>query len=187
MQGFLHGQVGTLAIGRGGGLVESVAAIAVATQLAQNRRITVQGRLFGFQNQIGGSFTQIQSIALGVKRFAGFAVQDHQGVEAVEVEFRQAFCASDYRNLRSAVFDKVCSQNYRVSGGGAGGGDGAGEFELSRKFLGNHLGACSAVMQANILVATVILLKVTVILLAFFHAADRVAGNKNDCVRGRRT
>ena len=80
----LHRQKCPIAVFGCGGLVEGITAVSVACDIGKS---PTPGILF--KHDKGRSLTQIESCAGFVKRTARLLVENHQGVETVEMEAAQ--------------------------------------------------------------------------------------------------
>ena len=89
------------------GLVEGVAGIAVAAETANHLGSAPTGRCLGLDDQIGGSLTEVQSGTGSIEGTALLVVEDHERVEAVKMEFRDALRTAYDGYLRLAAANKV--------------------------------------------------------------------------------
>ncbi len=96
--------------------MEGVAGIGIARQFCNGFDAPLRRRGFAFQNQESGPFAEIQAGARFVKGPAKFAVQDHQGVESVQVEVRQAFAAARGDDFRFPRVNEFRAQDQGIGG-----------------------------------------------------------------------
>ncbi len=176
-QRFLHCYVGTVPVGRGGCLMESVAGIAITVEPGQWFHPTFHGRGCPFEDDIGCSFAEIEPGACGVERTAGFPVEDHQRIESVEMEPGETFASACDYDVGHSAADHVGTDDDGVSGRRTGGRRSGDEPEPS-EMVGDQFGRSSAVVGCDVGVVVVGCEKIQIITLAFIHASDSRSGNE---------
>ena len=136
-----HRQEGTLAVFGGGRLVEGVATVAVAGHIGKR---PFAGIFFKYEEAC--ALAEVEPRACGVKRPARLVVQDHQGVEAVEVEAAEGFRAAGNDDVNLVPREHLCAQDDGVERRGAGSRDGAGPGPFEAGHPGHLVRALAAIV-----------------------------------------
>ena len=180
LQGLRHGEEGTFAFRRRGGLVVGIALVGVARQFADGLHAPLGGVLAGFHHHVCRALAEVESVPVLVEGLAGLRVKDHQRVEAVEMELAETFGAAGNHKVGAATAQQVGAEDDGVGRRRAGRGDGGLHGDAPRILLSNHVGTGAAVVQGDVLVAEVVGEEVLIELLTFLHAADGSAGEEGD-------
>ena len=159
-----------------------VAGVAVARKYAQRLDVALAGTLRTLNHEVGGPFAEVQPMTVRVEGTTGLRVQNHQRVEAVEVEGREALRATHNGHVHLSRADEVGAEDDGVGRRGAGCGDGGDEAELAGILFGNQVGTGSAVVHSDVFLMLFVSAEVMVIALALLHAADSIAGDEGDAL-----
>ena len=117
-QGLGHRQKGALPFLGGRGLVERVATVGIAADVGQR----IRGILF--QHDKSRTFSQVQTGPRFIEGTATLPVQNHQGIEAIQVVTAQRFGTAGDHQVHFIVLEHFGSQHHRIQGRGAGRADG---------------------------------------------------------------
>ena len=90
--------------------MECVTAVGIAAYIGQGT-----GSIL-FQHHEGGAFTQVQSGAGVVERTASFPVQDHKGIESVQVVAAQRLRTAGDDQVHLVVLQHLGAQHNGVQG-----------------------------------------------------------------------
>ena len=116
-----HCQIGAFSIFRRCSLVEGITGIPESGKDGQRFGTALQSTFQGFQYQIGGTLSQVQAGTAGIERTARLLVQDHQGVEAVQVIVGQALAATRHYALALARTQQISAIDDGIGGRRTGG------------------------------------------------------------------
>ena len=98
-QRLAHRTISPFAIRRRGGLMERIASVAIARKQGLWRHASTFCTFCRFQDKIGCTFAQIQSVTCGVEGTTRICVEDHQRVETVEMKLCDALAATYYHDV----------------------------------------------------------------------------------------
>ena len=104
--------------------MESVAGVAIATQIGMDGGLTLTGMLLRLQHHIGGTLAKVQSGTCLVERTAMVLVENHQRIEAIEMEHRQGLGTSSHHDIGLARLQHLCPKNQGVGSRRTGRRDG---------------------------------------------------------------
>ena len=115
-KGLAHSQESPFTILGRSRLMEGVTSVSKSGKPGQGLNPTLDGAFSRFQNQICRPFAQIESGAGGIERTARLPVQDHQGIEAVQVVAAQAFAASHNYPFALSGTDEIGAKDNGIGG-----------------------------------------------------------------------
>ena len=120
---------------------EAVTAVSVARDIGKS---PTPGILF--KHDKGRSLAQIESCAGFVKRTARLLVENHQGVETVEMKAAQGFRTAGNHNIRFVVTQHFGAKHHGIKRRGAGSGNRTATHTLQSCHTGHLHSAVSAVV-----------------------------------------
>ena len=147
-QGLLHGEESAFSILRGGRLVVGIAGVAPAREHGQDVCTAAAGGGFAFEYHKSSPFSQIESGTMGIERSAGLAVENHQRVETIDMEARQALAAAHHHAVETAAADEVSAEDEGVGRRGTGGAAGGDETEVA-EVAGGLFGHCRTIAEVG--------------------------------------
>ena len=95
--------------------MEGIAGVAIAREQGLGRHAATFCTFCRFQNKIGGTFAQVQAVTCGVEGTTRLGVEDHQRVEAVEVELGDALAATHHHDVGFAAAYHIGTQDDSIS------------------------------------------------------------------------
>ena len=116
LQSLLHSQESPFSVLGRSRLVESVAGISKAGKAGQGFHSPFPSTIGRFQHQIGSPFTQIKAGPRSINGPAGPPVQDHKGIEAVQMIVGEAFAASYHNPPVLSGAQQIGSEHHGIGG-----------------------------------------------------------------------
>ena len=114
LNGLLHDQIGTEAVGRGGRWVVGIAGVGRAGESADGADTTRSGVLGRFEDHVPCPFAEIDASAVAVEGSADVRIEDFEGVEAVDVITREAFAAPGHDDVGAPRAEEFGALHERV-------------------------------------------------------------------------
>ena len=115
LQSLTHRTISPFAVGRRGGLMEGITGVAIARKQGLGRHAATSCTFCRFQNYVSCTFAKIQAVTCGVERTTRLGVENHQRVEAVEVELGDALTTSHYYDVGFAAAYHIGTQYDGIS------------------------------------------------------------------------
>ncbi len=114
LNGLLHDQIGTEAVGRGGRWVVGIAGVGRAGESADGADTTRSGVFGRFEDYVPCPFAEIDASAVAIEGSADVRIEDFEGIEAVDVVTREAFAAPGHNHIGAPRAKKLSALHERV-------------------------------------------------------------------------